>query len=193
MYVGLWWSYPYMPMPKQWALTQLISSPFAVIRTSNTMKRLYTRFWSVPVWICDHSATRVQDVKQRWQMRRSGAQLSVHYKVSSGVKVRALCRSLEIFHSKLGKPFLHGDHFMHRGALSCWKKVAEVKFQVLHRVAVYIVRNNILVIARNTVNNCVIWTSCEEELWDVKIARYTVANLLNIQYICVHSGLLIKK
>ncbi|MCJ8734611.1 hypothetical protein PDJAM_G00237230 [Pangasius djambal] len=36
-------------------------------------------------------------------------------KVFSGVEVRALCRTLEFFHSNLHTPCLHGARFVHRG------------------------------------------------------------------------------
>ncbi|MCJ8742121.1 hypothetical protein PDJAM_G00078520 [Pangasius djambal] len=49
--------------------------------------------------------------------RRSGVQSVLQFipKVFSGVEVRALCRTLEFFHSNLHTPCLHGARFVHRG------------------------------------------------------------------------------
>ncbi|MCJ8743438.1 hypothetical protein PDJAM_G00094030 [Pangasius djambal] len=49
--------------------------------------------------------------------RRSGVQSVFQFipKVFSGVEVRALCRTLEFFHSNLHTPRLHGARFVHRG------------------------------------------------------------------------------
>ncbi|MCI4389931.1 hypothetical protein PGIGA_G00116720 [Pangasianodon gigas] len=49
--------------------------------------------------------------------RRSGVQSVFQFipKVFSGVEVRALCRTLEFFHSNLHTPCLHGARFVHRG------------------------------------------------------------------------------
>lgn len=35
--------------------------------------------------------------------------------VISVVEVRALCKLLMFFHTSLGKPYLYGPHFVHRG------------------------------------------------------------------------------
>ncbi|MCI4395832.1 hypothetical protein PGIGA_G00196580 [Pangasianodon gigas] len=50
-------------------------------------------------------------------LRRSGVQSVFQFipKVFSGVEVRALCRTLEFFHSNLHTPCLHGARFVHRG------------------------------------------------------------------------------
>ncbi|MCI4383748.1 hypothetical protein PGIGA_G00030000 [Pangasianodon gigas] len=50
-------------------------------------------------------------------VRRSGVQSVFQFipKVFSGVEVRALCRTLEFFHSNLNTPCLHGARFVHRG------------------------------------------------------------------------------
>ncbi|MCJ8737978.1 hypothetical protein PDJAM_G00030230 [Pangasius djambal] len=50
-------------------------------------------------------------------LRRSGVQSVFQFipKVFSGVEVRALCRTLEFFHSNLHTPRLHGARFVHRG------------------------------------------------------------------------------
>ncbi|MCJ8737963.1 hypothetical protein PDJAM_G00030110 [Pangasius djambal] len=50
-------------------------------------------------------------------VRRSGVQSVFQFipKVFSGVEVRALCRTLEFFHSSLHTPCLHGARFVHRG------------------------------------------------------------------------------
>ncbi|MCJ8748396.1 hypothetical protein PDJAM_G00164290 [Pangasius djambal] len=51
--------------------------------------------------------------------RRSGVQSVFQFipKVFSGVEVRALCRTLEFFHSNLHTPCLHGARFVHRGVV----------------------------------------------------------------------------
>ncbi|MCJ8736196.1 hypothetical protein PDJAM_G00256040 [Pangasius djambal] len=48
-------------------------------------------------------------------VRRSGVQSVFQFipKVFSGVEVRALCRTLEFFHSNLHTPCLHGARFVH--------------------------------------------------------------------------------
>ncbi|MCI4391073.1 hypothetical protein PGIGA_G00130010 [Pangasianodon gigas] len=50
-------------------------------------------------------------------VRRSGVQSVFQFipKVFSGVEVRALCRTLEFFHSNLHTPCLHGARFVLRG------------------------------------------------------------------------------
>ncbi|MCJ8749759.1 hypothetical protein PDJAM_G00179970 [Pangasius djambal] len=50
-------------------------------------------------------------------VRRSGVQSVFQFipKVFSGAEVRALCRTLEFFHSNLHTPCLHGARFVHRG------------------------------------------------------------------------------
>ncbi|MCI4382982.1 hypothetical protein PGIGA_G00021130 [Pangasianodon gigas] len=48
-------------------------------------------------------------------VRRSGVQSVFQFipKVFSGVEVRALCRTLEFFHSNLNTPCLHEARFVH--------------------------------------------------------------------------------
>ncbi|MCI4377832.1 hypothetical protein PGIGA_G00208400 [Pangasianodon gigas] len=61
--------------------------------------------------------------------RRSGVQSVFQFipKVFSGVEVRALCRTLEFFHSNLNTPCLHGARFVHRGIVMLEQVWASVK------------------------------------------------------------------
>ncbi|MCJ8738048.1 hypothetical protein PDJAM_G00031240 [Pangasius djambal] len=61
-------------------------------------------------------STRCWSVAGGW---RSGVQSVFQFipKVFSGVEVRALCRTLEFFHSNLHTPCLHGARFVHRGVV----------------------------------------------------------------------------
>ncbi|MCJ8748244.1 hypothetical protein PDJAM_G00162700, partial [Pangasius djambal] len=81
--------------------------------------KLSTRCWRVAVGICVHSATRalVRSGADVGMSRMSGVQSVFQFipKVFSGVEVRALCRTLEFFHSNLHTPCLHGARFVHRG------------------------------------------------------------------------------
>ncbi|MCI4387901.1 hypothetical protein PGIGA_G00079600 [Pangasianodon gigas] len=58
--------------------------------------------------------------------RRSGVQSVFQFipKVFSGVEVRALCRTLEFFHSNLHTPCLHGARFVHRGIVMLEQDIA---------------------------------------------------------------------
>ncbi|MCJ8748149.1 hypothetical protein PDJAM_G00161710 [Pangasius djambal] len=57
-------------------------------------------------------------------VRTSGVQSVFQFipKVFSGVEVRALCRTLEFFHSNLHTPRLHGARFVHRGIVMLEQK-----------------------------------------------------------------------
>ncbi|MCJ8730323.1 hypothetical protein PDJAM_G00183060 [Pangasius djambal] len=56
-------------------------------------------------------------------------------KVLSGVEVRALCRTLEFFHSSLGKPCLHGARFVHRGIAMLGQMAAVIVEDNVYREA----------------------------------------------------------
>ncbi|MCI4389927.1 hypothetical protein PGIGA_G00116680 [Pangasianodon gigas] len=68
--------------------------------------------------------------------RRSGVQSVFQFipKVFSGVEVRALCRTLEFFHSNLHTPCLHGARFVHRGIVMLEQVMLEHTHILYNRV-----------------------------------------------------------
>lgn len=89
--------------------------------TSNLLKRLSTRNWSVAVEICSFRHKSIRELTRRPEAQ---SVLQLIPKMFNGIEVKALCRSLEFFHTNLGKPSLHGPCAQgHCHAGRCFDKV----------------------------------------------------------------------
>ncbi len=103
--------------------------------------RLSTRFCDMAAGSCSHLDTSCEVQHWCWVIR-PGSQSMFQFipKVLDGVKVRALCRPVMFFQTKLGKPFLHGatrtsSCWNRKGTnTNCWYKAGRTLFMFVQKV-----------------------------------------------------------
>lgn len=120
--------------------------------------------------LCSFSHKSISDIRHWCQSRRPCVQPAFQFspKMCSGLEVRALCRTLEFFHTNLGKPCLHGSRFVHR-ALSCWNRLGPFHSSKKENLKATAYKVNLV----NGVLS-ILWQQFREGTheWDVQVSTY---------------------